>query len=239
MTQRTLVISDIHGCYEPFNQLLDLMSYEPKVDQLILLGDYVDRGPHSKEVVEQIRKMVQDDGVIALRGNHDQRFIDIVRTEDHLVSSKFVDHGGKQTMMSYLNIDTIDYAMIHEELETFKQLVRTEHAAHVAFLESLPYYYEAPAHIFVHAGLDPKYVDWQNQPTREFMYIKEPFFKNKTVVNKVVVFGHTKTKDIQGTPDIWFGGDKIGVDGGCAFGMQLNGLEITDTDTYRTFKVQA
>nr|WP_240418543.1 metallophosphoesterase [Paenibacillus periandrae] len=237
--QRTLVISDIHGCYEPFNQLLDLMSYEPKVDQLILLGDYVDRGPHSKEVVEQIRKMVQDDGVIALRGNHDQRFIDIVRTEDQLVSSKFVDHGGKQTMMSYLDIDTIDYAMIHEELETFKQLVRTEHAAHVAFLESLPYYYEAAAHIFVHAGLDPKYVDWKNQPTREFMYIKDPFFKNKTVVNKIVVFGHTKTVDIQGTPDIWFGGDKIGIDGGCAFGMQLNGLEITDTDTYRTFKVQA
>nr|WP_091173045.1 metallophosphoesterase family protein [Paenibacillus sp. 1_12] len=237
--QRTLVISDIHGCYEPFNQLLDLMNYQPKVDQLILLGDYVDRGPHSKEVVEQIRKMVQEDGVIALRGNHDQRFIDIVRTDDHLISSKFIDHGGKQTMMSYLNIDTIEYAMIHEELEAFKQLVRNEYAAHIAFLNSLPYYHETAAHIFVHAGLDPKYVDWREQPTREFMYIKEPFYKNKTVVNQVVVFGHTKTVDLQGTPDIWFGGDKIGVDGGCAFGMQLNGLEITDTDTYRTFKALA
>ncbi len=52
--KRTLVISDIHGCYTPFNDLLELMKYRPGEDQFILLGDFVDRGPQSREVVEQV-----------------------------------------------------------------------------------------------------------------------------------------------------------------------------------------
>lgn len=69
------------------------------------------------------------------------------------------------------------------------------------------------------------------------MYIKDPFINHKTLVNKLVVFGHAKTKDIHGSADIWFGGDKIGIDGGCAYGLQLNALEIKNNGEYLQYKV--
>ena len=69
------------------------------------------------------------------------------------------------------------------------------------------------------------------------MYIKDPFIYHKTVVSKPVVFGHTNTQHIHGSADIWFGGDKIGIDGGCAYGMQLNALEIKENGAYEQYKV--
>lgn len=55
-------------------------------------------------------------------------------------------------------------------------------------------------------------INWREQQERDFMYIKDPFIYQQTVVNKPVVFGHTNTKDIHGSADIWFGGDKLGTD---------------------------
>ncbi|MEK4006547.1 metallophosphoesterase [Paenibacillus sp. FSL H3-0333] len=68
---RTLVISDIHGCYDEFNALLTRANYDPSEDKLILLVDYVDRGQKSKQVVAQVMNMIKHDNITALRGNHD------------------------------------------------------------------------------------------------------------------------------------------------------------------------
>jgi|SRR5690606_12147363 len=73
--ERILAISDIHGCCDELNRLLELVKYNFTTDQLILLGDYVDRGFKSKDVIHKI-KVLTDEGAIALRGNHDQMFID-------------------------------------------------------------------------------------------------------------------------------------------------------------------
>lgn len=91
---RILMISDIHGCVDPFNKLLDSISYIPSDDKLILLGDYVDRGPQSKETVERVRELVNNYNVIALRGNHDQRLVDLMRSDSEVVQNKFLEHGG-------------------------------------------------------------------------------------------------------------------------------------------------
>ena len=61
---------------------------------------------------------------------------------------------------------------------------------------------------------------------RDFMWIRAPFVQQRTVVKKTVVFGHTPAKDIHGKADVWFDRDKIGIDGGCAYGFQINCLEI-------------
>lgn len=65
---RTLMISDIHGCIKQFNELLYVSKFNPLEDKLILLGDYVDRGPRSKETVERVIELVNNDNVVALRG---------------------------------------------------------------------------------------------------------------------------------------------------------------------------
>ncbi|BBH22334.1 hypothetical protein Back11_36790 [Paenibacillus baekrokdamisoli] len=100
-----------------------------------------------------------------------------------------------------------------------------------------PFFHEDSHHIYVHAGLNPQYENWKEQTKHEFMYIKEPFLNHPTTVDKIVVFGHTKAMDIHGKADVWFGGDKIGIDGGCAYGLQLNCLEIRGKNDYAVYSV--
>jgi serine/threonine protein phosphatase 1 len=234
---RTLVISDIHGCYQEFRELLELVKYKPKADKLILLGDLVDRGPGSKEVVEYVIKLSREENVIVLRGNHDQRFIDVMTYEGTEEELKFFDYGGLQAINSYQ--DNNDNDLPSERLKKVRHIIQSKYTHHITFLDSLPYFYEDQNHIFVHAGLNPNYKNWKEQPTRDFMYIKDPFIFAKTNVNKKVVFGHTKTFDIHGSPEIWFGDDKIGIDGGCVYGMQLNCLEMKGDQQYKEFSIPA
>jgi len=214
-----------------------IAGYNPENDQLILLGDYVDRGPRSKDVVECVMSLVRYDGAIAIRGNHDQRLVDLARSQDRAVLHKFMVHGGRQTLLSYLDSnEIIDPYLSMEALSAFF----TEHyQLHIAFLDSLPLYYEDETHIFVHAGLNPSYSDWRTQPTRDFMYIKNDFIHFPVRAGKTVVFGHTRTVDIHGTAHIWFGPVRIGIDGGCAYGQQLNCLVINRNHEYETYVVKA
>jgi len=232
---RTLVISDIHGCYEQFLQLLQLIRYSPGDDRLIILGDLVDRGPNSLEVVEHVMTLAQQEHVVVLRGNHDQRFVDVITNEQSIEDVKFFEHGGLQLLDSYCSATQAQPNKAR--LTHAKAFISKNYEQHINFLANLPLYYEDEHHIYVHAGLNPNYINWREQPERNFMYIKDPFIYQKTVVSKPVVFGHTNTKDIHGSADIWYGGDKIGIDGGCAYGYQLNVLEIKDNGVYQQISI--
>jgi serine/threonine protein phosphatase 1 len=226
---RILMISDIHGCIKQFNELLDVIKYIPDEDKLILLGDYVDRGPRSKETVERVKELVDNYNVIALRGNHDQRLVDLIRTDSEMIQTKFLEHGGIQTLRSYCDFitDNID----DELFKQARQYIRDRFYSHIEFIESLPFYHEDLHHIYVHAGLNPKYTNWREQPEYDFMYIKGEFHHSRPLTDKPVIFGHTRTIELHDSSDIWFGQNKIGIDGGCAYGMQLNCL-IYDEGIY-------
>lgn len=232
--KRTIIISDIHGCINQFNQLLSLIEYNSVDDQLILLGDYVDRGPDSKAVIDRVINLVRNHKAIALRGNHDQRLYDLVKSENSEVRAKFLQHGGIPTLHSYLESN---FEITEERLEQGIELIRTNYQHHIDFLGQLPLYYEDDHHIYVHAGLNPEYKDWKQQPENDFMYIKNDFIRSSFQWKKKVVFGHTRTVDIHSLPDVWFGENKIGIDGGCAYGMQLNCLIYQD-GKYITAKIE-
>jgi serine/threonine protein phosphatase 1 len=236
---RTLAISDIHGCLEAFDRLLGLTGYNPDRDRLILLGDYVDRGPQSREVVDRVMSLVRDHGAIALRGNHDQRLVDLVRTGSEQVIRKFLEHGGRAAAMSYLGLSGSAQRVDMDTVISARTHITEHFMHHIEFLERLPLYYEDGRHIFVHAGLDPANPDWKRQPESVFMTIKESFYKHPTAEDRTVVFGHTKTVDIHGSADVWFGDGKIGIDGGCSAGLQLNALEIGADGSYRTYRIAA
>ncbi|MEC0129323.1 metallophosphoesterase family protein [Paenibacillus pabuli] len=229
---RTLIISDIHGCMDQLNEMLHLIQFNSVEDQLILLGDYVDRGPHSKEVVDKVIELVQKHHAIALRGNHDQRLVDLINDPSHLVQSKFLEHGGVQTLQSYCGSNEIS----DEILIQSRERIKSQYGHHIEFLAGLPLYYEDHDHIYVHAGLNPNYVDWKSQPEHDFMYIKDEFIRSDFHLHKRIIFGHTRTIDIHGKPDIWFHKDKIGIDGGCAYGLQLNAL-IFQEGSYKTERI--
>ncbi|WP_430120888.1 metallophosphoesterase [Paenibacillus solani] len=232
--KRILMISDIHGCYDPFLKLLEKVDYRPDRDTLVLLGDYVDRGPMSKETVEQVKKLVIDHHVIALRGNHDQRLVDLIRTDDAAVQAKFLEHGGLQTLQSYC--DFIGTDVDQELLNQARIHIQQNFIDHIEFLEALPLYHEDPHHIYVHAGINPSYAEWRTQPDYDFMYIKKEFHDARLDLDKPVVFGHTRAIELHDSADVWFQDDKIGIDGGCAYGMQLNCL-IYENGIYSTVNI--
>ncbi|WEK53466.1 MAG: metallophosphoesterase family protein [Candidatus Cohnella colombiensis] len=232
--KRIIMISDIHGCIDQLNQMLHLIDYNSIHDQLILLGDFVDRGPNSKEVVDRVIELVRKHNAIALRGNHDQRLVDLINGDSSLVKLKFLEHGGIQTLQSYCGIEN---EISDEILDQARETIKTHLGDHIDFLGKLPLYHEDNDHIYVHAGLNPNYIDWKNQPEQDFMYIKDEFIRSKFDLNKRIIFGHTRTIDIHGTSDIWFSEDKIGIDGGCAYGMQLNCL-IFQEGAYLTEQIK-
>ncbi|GAA4878929.1 metallophosphoesterase [Paenibacillus vulneris] len=234
---RTLCISDIHGCYDEFNKLLNEVGYSP-YDQLILLGDYEDRGFKSKEVIEQVKTLVDKNGVVALRGNHDQMFLDIFNGGDDYL---FLHNGGIHTIESYCGMnwfEQYDGFEFNRYLQA-KEFIKKNYSEHIEFLESLPYYYEDDLHIYVHAGINPFYEDWTKQPKDDFIWIRDIFLNNKIDTHKKVIFGHTPTINMNGnSAEVWFQDDKIGIDGGCCFGYQLNCLEIIDGH-YNTYSIDS
>jgi serine/threonine protein phosphatase 1 len=233
--KRLLAISDIHGCYDEFISLLDEVKYNPKKDQLILLGDYVDRGKDSKKVIEKVKHMVENEGAIAIRGNHDDWFLCFLSNPlIHADKYFFESIGGMETINSFLNEK--DFLEIINDVEKFALKIRQENPELIRFLLELPYYHETDKHIFVHAGINPMYADWKNNPNEILTWVRDEFIFHPTNLNQKVVFGHTTCKMIHNNDDVFFDTDKIGIDGGCVFGLQLNCLEITDKG-YKTYSV--
>lgn len=232
---RTLVISDIHGCMKEFKALLKLVRYDANKDMLILLGDYVSRGPDSKQVIDLIMELVVHHGAIALQGNHDHRFVKLIEntaTEKETVA--FFEKGGVETLASYFQ---------HSNYKSKQHLDEIRHdmkpfAAHISFLKQLPYFYKDEHYLYVHAGLKPG-LDLSEQSIHDLLYIKDQFYLYPTSFAKPVIFGHTNTVDIHKSPEIWHGGDKIGIDGGCAFGYQLNCLELINGEVTHMYHVKS
>ncbi|MEC0242546.1 metallophosphoesterase family protein [Paenibacillus dokdonensis] len=231
---RTLAISDIHGCYGEFNQLLRKIHFDPAEDTLVLLGDYVDRGANSREVVEKVKALKEDYGVITLRGNHDQMMYDVLIKDTEELNARWIRNGARQTIESYCGHDYFGEEMEKEKYIEAKKYIKSQYMHHLDFINSLDFYYESATHIFVHAGINPLYEDWRKQPHDDFIWIRDPFYSNPTGLDKKVVFGHTPVIYLHESEHIWFSpaGDKIGIDGGCVFGKQLNCLEISEDDEY-------
>nr|WP_269448152.1 metallophosphoesterase family protein [Lentibacillus sp. JNUCC-1] len=216
-----MAISDIHGALDMFEVLLEKVSYDPAQDQLILLGDYVDRGPNACGVINKVMSL-KEEGAIVLRGNHDDMLVTTVEEEPG-AWERWSRNGAKETLLSY----EPDMDQLHlPDSELFKK--------HVAFLKQLDYYYETDTHIFVHAGVVPGLPLEETDPF-DLVWIRESFFQ-KYKGDKIVVFGHTPTPILhqkQNRYDVFVGENNIvGIDGGAVYGGQLNCLELPGNKTY-------
>ncbi|OMD76897.1 metallophosphoesterase family protein [Paenibacillus odorifer] len=228
---RTLVISDIHGCHDEFNSLLKKVKYEPTEDKLILLGDYIDRGLKSKQVVDQVMRMVKENDVVALKGNHDQMGVDALSKADDQYSAHWIRNGAITTLTSYCGAEIFEEGFDWDAYDKTKEYIVDNYKHHLDFLSSLPLYLETDEHIFVHAGINPLLKDWKKTKEEDFYWIRDLFYSQANGnTEKTVVFGHTPVVNIHDSADIWFSphGDKIGIDGACAYGKQLNCLEISE-----------
>ncbi|MEM1209636.1 MAG: metallophosphoesterase family protein [Planctomycetota bacterium] len=163
---RTLAIGDIHGDLDALTALLDAVSPQPS-DLLVTLGDYVDRGTSSREVLDRMIALGRETRHVAIRGNHDQLMLDSRNDADELEVWRSL--GGDSTLASYGD------GAIAEVPD-----------AHWRFLDEVCVdWHETDTHVFVHAHVDPK-LPLEEQSVRALHWralsLAQPHVSGKTVV---------------------------------------------------------
>jgi serine/threonine protein phosphatase 1 len=170
---RTLAVGDIHGCATAFDTLLAIVN--PGLDDtLIMLGDYVDRGPDSRAVIDRLLSLCDRVYLVALRGDHEQMMLKA--RESALGRASWLDMGGDATLSSYGG----DLSGVPP--------------AHWDFIENQCIEaYETETHLFVHASAYPD-IPLIEQPSYILLWGRfdtTPPHES----GKVIVCGHTSQKD--------------------------------------------
>ncbi len=169
---RTLILGDIHGCLGALD--LVLQSAGP-ADRIITLGDYVDRGPDSRGVLDRLIALKETGVLVALRGNHDIMMVESANTKS---TSQWLYHGGKETLQSYFTTEKQDWP-------------RAIPLAHWQFLStSLVDYHEDGDFFCVHARVESG-LDLADQPESALFWekLEEPLMHHS---GKTMICGHTK-----------------------------------------------
>lgn len=183
---RLIGISDIHGELEKLCRVLEKVNPQ-KEDTIVFMGDYIDRGAKSKEVVQKIIDMKEVCNCVYLIGSHEYALLH-ADTDDYY-HYLFWNYGGVQTVESYGSFDNI--------LKT-----------HGEFFRSLKFYYINGRYLFVHAGLrDGIPIESQNEV--DMVYIRREFYEKPHNFPYKIIFGHTEFDKplVQN--------DKICIDTGC------------------------
>ncbi|AKT37900.1 metallophosphoesterase family protein [Chondromyces crocatus] len=241
MSGRTFAIGDIHGDVLALRKLLGRLPPLGAADTLVFLGDYVNRGPHSAEVVQLLRALprLTPARVVTLRGNHEDAWLEII---DH-GWPEFVlprRYGCLESLRSFEGRPVPQ----PEEMPDERELSRLMRGAFfprdvVGWMRALPYFHEDAHAIYVHAGLPlgpsgflhPAQVD---APPRALLWLRDQtFFREYR--GKLVVFGHTSTELLppelssytpEDPADLWAGPCTVGLDTRCGRGGFLTALEL-------------
>jgi len=212
---KIFAVGDIHGCYDKLKRLLDRLPYEPGRDRLVFLGDYIDRGPETKQVLDLLCELKEKDpSLIALIGNHEYILFEYHRTGDPALLPYLRKMGIDSTLKSY---------GVHTGFGL--QSLNFMPAAHLDFLENLSLYWESEDYIFVHAGLEPG-VPLTEQDATSFCEARDSFLTSPADFDKKVIFGHTEFELPLITPN------KIGIDTGAVYGNILTAVELPGENFY-------
>lgn len=205
---KIFAIGDIHGCLAKLEEMISLIKVDPVNDTLVFLGDYIDRGPDARGVVELILHLKRNIvNVICLMGNHEQLFLNYLENRD---KELFLINGGMSTLLSYgLTGRDMDIPEIHMQ-----------------FFTTLYPYYETDDYIFVHAGLKPG-IPLEQQDRNDILWIRNEFITSPYDFGKIVVFGHTPLS----LPLI--DTNKIGIDTGAVYGGKLTCVELPEIKIYQ------
>ncbi|MBI1286319.1 MAG: serine/threonine protein phosphatase [Flavobacteriales bacterium] len=212
---RRLVITDIHGCAITFKKLLEKVKLT-KDDQLFLLGDFINRGPRSKEVIDHVLQL-QEDGynVFPLMGNHEETVLHILRERPEQL---------KLLLRSRNSLD-----LLNKNKRIRKRVFR--------FIRSLPYYYELDDFYLVHAGFNLN-IDKPLTDTHAMAWMRN-FNLAKKFNKRRVFFGHTPTKFSKIKEAVAAGAKSICLDNGCShayLGKEYGRLLCYDLDSGQLFK---
>lgn len=215
---RLLVMGDIHGQYAKMQKVLAMAEYDPVKDRLVLLGDYIDRGPESRRVVDEVIRLVAA-GAVALYGNHEDMMARALGNRHRsrpaaMELEQWYANGGEVTIGGYRDNSAV--------------LDR-----HLDFFRSLPRWVEMQGILFVHAGIRPG-VPVEQQSPQDLIWIREPYILGYQGPQDIVA-GHTPIQYLRNyelLPDITddskpiVNAHKIFLDTGAAWGGPLTVMEF-------------
>ncbi len=220
---RTLVIGDVHGKLALLNRLIAETGYQAGEDQLIFIGDLVDRGEDSCGVVRRVIELQREapELVKVIKGNHEAMMLAALEQSDPEEAELWLYNGGIETLQSYTD-------------EEGQMVIPQQHHE---FLSSLPSWYENEHAIYVHASLaeaeDGSFRHPRETPeSPQLLWARNRrFFANYQ--GKTVVFGHTITGIIFGERGkVWLRDSLIGVDTGAYLTGILSAVELPSRRVY-------
>ena len=175
-------------------------------DTLVFIGDYIDRGPDSFEVVDYLVDLKKEHpDIVFLKGNHEDMLQKYLEGTDRFT---YLFNGGQKTLDSYLNRpNKSEFSPIPSD--------------HLEFYRSLVFHYETEDYLFVHAGLREK-IPLNKQNPDELLWIREDFIHSKFDFGKQVIFGHTPFAE----PLLL--SNKIGIDTGAVYGNRLTCVQLPE-----------
>lgn len=218
---RIYAIGDIHGCIDPLDALLERIatdSSDVPADRvrLVFLGDYIDRGPASRQVIDRLIEIRQEGSAVMLCGNHEDMLVSLYNAE-RSYASPFHRNGGRATLLSY-GVDPDEYdAWTLDELAD--QIPRIVPRAHVDFMAGLPTHHRCGGYFFVHAGVRPG-VPLDQQRRSDLLWIRDSFSQSTDMHEALIVHGHAIVESIEEHVN------RIAIDTGAYRGGKLSALVL-------------
>jgi serine/threonine protein phosphatase 1 len=191
----TFAIGDVHGCIDPLKRLISRIEMaRPEGGTVVFLGDYIDRGPDSKGVVDLLIAGPQKPGWkwVALKGNHEDMMVSCVNGENPL--EWWIGNGGAETLASYGG-----------ELTGY----------HLDWADELPLKHADEHRVYVHACMDGT-LPYDEQSEQEMLWSRKPPHFSGEYWGKHLVHGHTPISEATTT------GNRTNVDSACVFGGKLS-----------------
>ena len=217
-------IGDIHGMRDELVRLLSRMPLQ-KGDRLLFIGDYVDRGPNPKGVVDELIELQKSYDCIFLMGNHEAMFLSFLGWEgsSYFGSEAFLHNGGETTLASYgyFNSDN-DFTL---------------EPAHERFFKNLQLWHLEGEYAFVHAGLaksslalsDAKYA-LSRESARDLLWQRETADLPHSL-GVTVIYGHTPLPDFGVRWNLPY---SIGIDTGAVYGGPLTAIRLPDETVFQS-----
>jgi serine/threonine protein phosphatase 1 len=203
-------VGDIHGSLQKLRKLIVLCKQHAagRPMAVVLLGDYIDRGPESADVIRTVIELQSElgDRVVALKGNHEAMALAVI--DGKAASHYWFAQGGAETLRSYA-----------------AKSIRDLPPDHVEWLRSLPLSYDDGRRLFVHAGIDPQ-KPLETQHEQDLLWIREPFLSDQRDHGRLIVHGHTPLTT--GMPELRK--NRLNLDTGAVFGGPLTAAVFLDSE---------
>lgn len=220
---RIYAIGDVHGRLDLLETLSEMIARDLSASPVpsaveMFLGDYVDRGPHSRQVIEWLIDAPPiGTERICLMGNHETLLLGALSDTEQMTT--WLYNGADTTLASYRAVPDLGPAGVAESARAAFAAALPQ--AHRTFLEALPRFHVAGDYLFVHAGLRPGRPLAEQRP-EDLVWIREPFLRSDADHGYVVIHGHTPVAE----PEIRR--NRIDIDTGAVFSGHLTCLVLED-----------